>query len=214
MYICQYSCEISSTVFKINWIEPHTFYTFDSRKNDNIFICKQIPLLLAFAMTIHKSQGITLSSVSVDCQGAFEPGQISVAISRVRSPKDISIFKYKPHPCPAQPPCIYKYYNTTSANTRQGMSCCTEATEEEVLDISYKSNRFGHGWGERNWNRLRLKKNYDEPPVPSLYPFCDFEKDAVFPEELQQIKYCLKAKDPSTQTKKTINNYIHSVGKR
>ena len=122
------------------WIEPHTFYTFDSRKNKNIFICKQIPLLLAFAMTIHKSQGMTLSSVSVDCQGAFEPGQISVAISRVRSPNDISIFNYKPHLCPAQPPCIYNYYNTPAANTRQDMSCCTEIIEEEVIDISYNES--------------------------------------------------------------------------
>jgi ATP-dependent DNA helicase PIF1 len=36
-------------------------------------------------MTIHKAQGLTLERVSVDLRGAFENGQVYVAISRVTS---------------------------------------------------------------------------------------------------------------------------------
>jgi ATP-dependent DNA helicase PIF1 len=65
-------------------IKPHE-WSYDPTADGETGTFTQFPLRLAWACTIHKSQGLTLDEALVDIRAAREPGQAYVALSRVRS---------------------------------------------------------------------------------------------------------------------------------
>jgi ATP-dependent DNA helicase PIF1 len=65
-------------------IEPHE-WDFDPTSEKETGTFRQFPLRLAWAATIHKSQGLTLDNALIDIRAAREPGQAYVAVSRVKS---------------------------------------------------------------------------------------------------------------------------------
>jgi len=56
----------------------------------------QIPLNLAWALTVHKSQGMTLEKAEVAAGKAFSPGMVYVALSRVRSLDGLCLRSFNP----------------------------------------------------------------------------------------------------------------------
>lgn len=69
-------------------IQPAEWYLEDG-DGEKLATIKQVPLKLAWAITVHKSQGMTLDAAYINLAGAFEDGLGYVALSRVRCKKDM-----------------------------------------------------------------------------------------------------------------------------
>jgi ATP-dependent DNA helicase PIF1 len=75
-------------------ISKHTFEAY--RDGDVVVSREQYPLRLAYGITIHKSQGMTLEKLIVDCNRIFECGQVYVALSRIKSIDGLYLKSFNP----------------------------------------------------------------------------------------------------------------------
>jgi ATP-dependent DNA helicase PIF1 len=83
--------------------EPISAASWESEEMEGLSR-KQIPLRLAYAITIHKAQGATLDSALIDIgSNTFEYGQAYVALSRVKSLDSLYIWDVEPTAFRAHP---------------------------------------------------------------------------------------------------------------
>eukprot|EP00938_MAST-03A_sp_MAST-3A-sp1_P002664 g2664.t1 len=78
----------------------------------------QIPLALAWALSVHKSQGMTLNRAVLNLSKVFEPGQFYVALSRVRSLSGLSIVGKLKTSCIRASSAVRKFYKTMQKGGR------------------------------------------------------------------------------------------------
>jgi ATP-dependent DNA helicase PIF1 len=71
----------------------------------------QLPLILAWALSIHKAQGQTLECVKIDLKKIFEKGQAYVALSRATSQAGLEVLNFDKAKVMAHPR-VAQFYNS------------------------------------------------------------------------------------------------------
>jgi ATP-dependent DNA helicase PIF1 len=69
----------------------------------------QFPLMLAYATTIHKSQGATMDEIWCDLAALWEPGQAYVALSRLRTGHGLHLLRWQPRSVMADKQVLHFY---------------------------------------------------------------------------------------------------------
>lgn len=77
---------------------------------------RQVPLILAWAVTIHKAQGATLDLVDVDLHGCFDVGQAYVACSRATSLQGLKVSNFF-FGCIQADPDAVRFYRSLEGKT-------------------------------------------------------------------------------------------------
>ncbi|CUV65532.1 conserved hypothetical protein [Sulfurovum sp. enrichment culture clone C5] len=79
-------------------VEPHVFELGEFHANEDgklksitLATMSQFPLKLAYAITIHKSQGMSIDNLVCNVDNIFTPSQFYVALSRATDPKTLKV---------------------------------------------------------------------------------------------------------------------------
>jgi ATP-dependent DNA helicase PIF1 len=124
-------------VFKLkkeNWNQKRYSLAEDKSVQEEVLgSFKQYPIRLAWAVTIHKSQGLTFDRLIIDAGKSFASGQVYVALSRCRTLEGI-VLKSKITPeVIFSDKRVYKFQVETHANDRM-----EEILQAEKYDYSIK----------------------------------------------------------------------------
>lgn len=95
---------------------------------------QQIPLILAWALSIHKAQGQTLQRVKVDLGRVFEKGQAYVALSRATSQAGLQVTRFEPRKVMVHPKVVNFYNNLVSINQALNPKKKPVASKEDFDD--------------------------------------------------------------------------------
>lgn len=103
-----------------------TSFSVYGRSNKILAQRHQIPLSLGYAITSHKSQGLTLNNVVVNCTRMKKPGQVGVAVGRVRSSSGLQLKEYANNKdcAPKVSDEITKFYQIKPKDVATDRSCC------------------------------------------------------------------------------------------
>ena len=139
----------------------------------------QYPIIPAYAITCHKSQGLTLLAAVIHCSREYVPGLMYVAISRVKTPDVLQVLNFYPEQLLPPSPEVLNMCKTSSyRDPVEDLSCCCKKilnkdTFFSITDTSAECVR------ESEDNEFNFPDGVDEKSVQN-----SFEEENYVPLEL------------------------------
>jgi hypothetical protein len=128
----------------------------------------QVPLRLAWALTIHNSQGMTLDAAEIDLGDAFEPGMGYVALSRVRTLNGLKLMNLNEMALKVHPKILQqdKLFQDNSAALIKYLHSVSE--EEKIQSQQQTLLRFEAGKVKKTIKTINSKKTSSPTHLTTL----------------------------------------------
>jgi hypothetical protein len=173
-------------VGKVEWENKQYFVDKETNeiKDDVMGIFCQYPIRLAWAATIHKSQGLTFDKAIIDAGRSFAPGQVYVALSRCRTLEGITLKSRINQDVIFSDDAINSFQDEL-----WNLSAIQEIIEKEKLPYSlekiYKAiNMQNLIYGFMEWNKVIAEKKI--PDREKVFELCKNISDSL--SELSDVE--------------------------
>jgi hypothetical protein len=135
----------------------------------------QIPLRLAWAITVHKSQGMSLDAASMDLSDVFEYGQGYVALSRVRTFAGITLRGYNQRALEVHPEVLTtdRIFRDASAQAEGSF----ESLDQKDLEVMHHNMIKAFG-GNISGEKARAKLSTTEKTLALVQEGCSLSEIA------------------------------------
>jgi DNA-binding NarL/FixJ family response regulator len=176
----------------------------------------QFPIKLAWAVTVHKSQGLTFDRAVIDVGQAFASGQVYVALSRLRS-LDGLILKTRIDPSVISNDAIVVNFSKTKHAMDQLHQMLQERRLHYIHDLIAGTFLFAQVKEDMD----RIVKEGDstsEFDDPSMKPLLQVLREALHAEEVntakfvQQLRYLLQQEEYDTLRERLEKGSVYYTG--
>jgi PIF1-like helicase/Helix-turn-helix domain/HRDC domain len=139
---------------------------------------RQFPLKLAWAITIHKSQGLTFDKAIIDAQAAFAHGQVYVALSRCRTFEGIVLSSPLTRMAVKTDPAVQHFTTqvTTSRTSSEMLTAAKRRYQQQLLLECFSFERLRWLLGRLT---LLLRSNADVVQVSGGGDIIDIQQRAT-----------------------------------
>jgi ATP-dependent DNA helicase PIF1 len=161
----------------VKFLTPKDMYIYDivvpqawtiEQGGESMATRKQIPLKLAYALSIHKSQGMTIDLMECSMNGIFEYGQSYVALSRATSLDRLLVHDFTRRAVRVHPR-VSKYYErlledpppTTTDTSTTMTNASTTTTTTTTLTTANLFAAYAYHQEEDSSNPKRQKVSHD-----------------------------------------------------